>query len=244
MVASMYTPSETSASTGFFDDASIISLTPEAYRPSAVLVELLVERNQLRTSLEECIRELQETRHELRIQSNHANALLRKIFLLEEQLRQHKTTVRHSQAIIQRLATAEYRDQTSHGQNSSPSQASSSELYQIQPNEREILLQQIERQKWEIQKWKEEAHGRGNEAVSRCWQASVDEAVRREREKDEWFIKHLLEKVKTLETEAGEQRKATRRVPESENILTKSICAGEILSGCKDLMERCPKLLE
>ncbi|KAK1811891.1 hypothetical protein LTR12_013734 [Friedmanniomyces endolithicus] len=62
----------------------------------------------------------------------------------------------------------------------------------------EMLHQTIERQEVEIQKWVREAMGRGSEAVSRSWQGSVDEAVRREREKDSWVIRGLREEIARL----------------------------------------------
>ncbi|KAK1068381.1 hypothetical protein LTR74_005670 [Friedmanniomyces endolithicus] len=62
----------------------------------------------------------------------------------------------------------------------------------------EILHQAIERQEAEIQKWVREAMGRGSEAVSRSWQGSVDEAVRREREKDSWVIRGLRDEIARL----------------------------------------------
>ncbi|KAK0357309.1 hypothetical protein LTR57_007618 [Friedmanniomyces endolithicus] len=62
----------------------------------------------------------------------------------------------------------------------------------------ELLHQTIERQEAEIQKWVREAMGRGSEAVSRSWQGSVDEAVRREREKDSCVIRGLREEIARL----------------------------------------------
>ncbi|TKA82971.1 hypothetical protein B0A55_01552 [Friedmanniomyces simplex] len=71
-----------------------------------------------------------------------------------------------------------------------PSHPSSQEI--------EVLRQTIERQEREIQKWIGEAMGHGREAVSRDWQGSVDEAVRREREKDAVVIEGLREEVARL----------------------------------------------
>lgn len=65
--------------------------------------------------------------------------------------------------------------------------------------ENELLLQTIERQQWEIEKWKGEAMGRGSEAVSRCWQGSVDEAVRKQREKDRVLITALTDEIRRLQ---------------------------------------------
>ncbi|GAB1739481.1 hypothetical protein NU219Hw_g4436t1 [Hortaea werneckii] len=66
--------------------------------------------------------------------------------------------------------------------------------------ERERLLEFVRGQEGQIQRWRDEAMGRGNEAVSTCWQASVDEAVKREREKDGWLIKNLQEEISRLQS--------------------------------------------
>lgn len=68
--------------------------------------------------------------------------------------------------------------------------------------EMEQLWLELEGQRREIEKWKREARGRGNEAVSRCWAASVDEAVRREREKDAFVIKAMREEIQLLRQRA------------------------------------------
>lgn len=60
------------------------------------------------------------------------------------------------------------------------------------------LHERIEQQALEIQKWKAEAEGRANEAVSKEWQWSVDEAVRREREKDATLITALTKEIEML----------------------------------------------
>ncbi|KAK0309595.1 hypothetical protein LTR82_015083 [Friedmanniomyces endolithicus] len=75
-----------------------------------------------------------------------------------------------------------------------PRRKSPSDVYR----EIEMLHQAIERQEAEIQKWVREAMGRGSEAVSRSWQGSVDEAVRREREKDSWVIRGLRDEIARL----------------------------------------------
>jgi hypothetical protein len=62
------------------------------------------------------------------------------------------------------------------------------------------LLKQVEAYKALASKWRNEAHGKGSEAVSRCWQASVDEAVRREREKDAFVMKVLRDELTALKS--------------------------------------------
>ncbi|RMY75646.1 hypothetical protein D0862_13900 [Hortaea werneckii] len=66
--------------------------------------------------------------------------------------------------------------------------------------ERERLLEFVRGQEGQIQRWRDEAMGRGHEAVSKCWQASVDEAVKREREKDGWLIKNLQDEISRLQS--------------------------------------------
>ena len=67
------------------------------------------------------------------------------------------------------------------------------------PNDEvKILQQQLERQKMETARWKDEAMGRGSAAVSLIWQASVDEGVRREREKDRVVVESLLAEIERL----------------------------------------------
>lgn len=72
---------------------------------------------------------------------------------------------------------------------------------QCAQNERVILVQQVEAYKNEAAKWKQEALGKGSEAISTCWQASVDEAVRRKRESDLLAIKTLQEENAALRAE-------------------------------------------
>jgi hypothetical protein len=62
------------------------------------------------------------------------------------------------------------------------------------------LLKQVEAYKALAAKWRNEAYGKGSEAISRCWQASVDEAVRREREKDAFVMKVLRDELTTLKS--------------------------------------------
>lgn len=68
----------------------------------------------------------------------------------------------------------------------------------VSDDERTILHQQLERAQYEVQKWRAEAMGYGNDAVSRVWQGSVDEAIRREREKDAVVINSLRAELEGL----------------------------------------------
>jgi len=72
---------------------------------------------------------------------------------------------------------------------------------QLATNEKVVLIQQAEAYKNEAAKWKQEALGRGSEMFNTCWQASVDEAVRRKREPDSMAIEALREELAALKTE-------------------------------------------
>jgi hypothetical protein len=85
------------------------------------------------------------------------------------------------------------------------------------------IEEQIQGLNAEVTQWKAEAMRAGSETISRCWQSSVDEAVRREREKDSLvvatlahqlrekeqeslLIGYLADRVKELERQIGEYR--------------------------------------
>ena len=70
-------------------------------------------------------------------------------------------------------------------------------------NERTVLLQSNAKWQAESWKWKSEAMGKGNEAVSSSWQWSVDEAVKRERAKDSLVIASLRQDIERLRTGNG-----------------------------------------
>lgn len=72
---------------------------------------------------------------------------------------------------------------------------------QLAQNERVVLLQQVEAYKNEAAKWKQEAFGKGSEMFDICWQASIDEAVRREREADSIAMEALRRELAALKAE-------------------------------------------
>lgn len=72
---------------------------------------------------------------------------------------------------------------------------------QSTPAERTIMLQQADAYKAEAMRWKSEAFRQGSRVISQCWQASVDEAVRREREKDSAVIKALRDEIAAFRAE-------------------------------------------
>lgn len=71
---------------------------------------------------------------------------------------------------------------------------------QASTNERMMLMQQVEAYKGEAAKWRMEAFRQGSEAISQCWQASVVEAVRREREKDALVMQVLQDEIAALKS--------------------------------------------
>lgn len=72
---------------------------------------------------------------------------------------------------------------------------------QLAQNERVALLQQVEAYKNEAAKWKQEAFGKGSEMFDICWQASIDEAVRRERKADGIAMEALRKELAALKAE-------------------------------------------
>lgn len=67
--------------------------------------------------------------------------------------------------------------------------------------EKQLLRNHIETMEREVAKWREEATGRATLAISEIWKADVDEAVRREREKDKILIESLRKEVARLRAE-------------------------------------------
>lgn len=67
-----------------------------------------------------------------------------------------------------------------------------------QKSEHLLLVQQREAWQAEAQKWKEQAMCKGAELISRCYQAAVDEGVRKEREKDKAVFRALREEIERL----------------------------------------------
>jgi len=72
---------------------------------------------------------------------------------------------------------------------------------QLAQSERVILIQQVEAYKNEAAKWKQEALGKGSDLLNTCWQASVDEAVRRKREADSMVVSALQAELAALKAE-------------------------------------------
>lgn len=151
-------------------------------------------------------RELNLAKRQMDIQAKHTDALQ---FQVQEMTSQLKNQEPHLRRQVDRLS-AELMDarleEDQRRQTPPEDQSTSSFGF----DERTILLQQLERANEEIEKWKAEAMGRGNEAVSRVWQGSVDEAVRRERDRDAILVNTLRAEINALKAE-NERLKADRR---------------------------------
>lgn len=119
--------------------------------------------------------QLSLVRDQLSIESRHAQWLEAMVADLSEQLQLRDLAVEgtYPRAELPRASS----DSKLSARRATPSAARND-------HENRILKQQLERANLEIQKWKGEAMGRGNDAISRAFQGSVDEIVRREREKD------------------------------------------------------------
>lgn len=171
-------------------DAVLLLRRQEIKRLEGVEENLKSERDSLAD-------ELALAKKQIDIQTQHNEALQFQIQDLAQQLQQHAPELRSQ---VQRLS-AELLDarltQDEHIQRVLDSQYMSGN----DVDERTILIQQLESSRIEAERWKTEAMGRGNEAVSRAWQTSVDEGVRREREKDAVVIQGLRNEIERLKAE-------------------------------------------
>ena len=173
----------------------------EIHRLESVRDGLWTEREQLQHDLKSSQAELLQARQQIEIQTSHADALQSKIGLLEQQLHDEQDELRQQvHGLSRELADARMYEQTrAHSEDDGIAYATNAMgLRDSYGSETALLLERIDAQELEIEKWKGEATGRGNEAVSRSWQASVDEAVRREREKDAFVIIALREEIERL----------------------------------------------
>ena len=157
---------------------------------------LIAGRNDLR-------HELEQARAQISIQTAHAEALQTKVEFLEQQLaRQNGDLLKHIETLSKEVTDARLYEHTrSRDERNGHVHASGKPRMLDQDPEIVLLLERIEHQQLDIEKWKGEAMGSGNEAVSRSWQASVDEAVRMEREKDSFVIKSLRDEIERLKAE-------------------------------------------
>jgi hypothetical protein len=183
----------------------------------AALLALVEENDQLQAELDSCRWDHNEAIRQLHVHKEHTDALQEKISMFEKELRkQHGTLRQEIEDLSRELAEVELYNQASirHDLAQMRYLFHNSPERQNELRERELLFQRIEGLEREAQKWRYEAFGRGNVAISRCWKTSVNDALRRERKKDSWVIKHLQDEVQTLRAEnlAG----AARREAECE----------------------------
>ncbi|KAK3719456.1 hypothetical protein LTR37_004314 [Vermiconidia calcicola] len=181
-------------------DAVLLLRRQEIRRLEHLCEALVAERDELQRERDNSYIELKQAHKQIAIQTAHAEALQSKVRSLEAQrAQQHSDTHKQIQALstdraaarlYEQLRVRDESDGISHGHRAGKSGTNN--------HEAALLLQHIDRQQAEIDKWKAEAMGKGSEAVSRCWQGSVDEAVRSERGKDSFLIRALTDEMEKL----------------------------------------------
>ena len=203
-------------------------MVSQTFPDDAALLALVEKNDHLQAELDSCRWNHDQTVYQVHVYKEHTDALQEKISMLEKELRkQHGTLRQEIEDLSRELAEFELYNQESirHDLAQMRYIFHNSEERQNELRERELLLQRIEGQEKETQKWKNEAFGRANEAVSRCWRASVDDALKRERAKDSWVIVHLQDESQTLRTE--------KLTGAAESFLVISLRAElELLKGC------------
>lgn len=171
-------------------DAVLLLRRQQIRRLEAIQKELEGDRDGL-------AKQLALAKKQIEIQTKHSDALQYQVHEKELQLKQQQPELRSQ---VQRLSTElmDLRLQQDEHMRRTPD---CQHMPGLGDDERTILLQQLERAKSEAERWKAEAMGRGNEAVSRAWQASIDRAIRQEREKDAVVIDGLRADIERLKVE-------------------------------------------
>ncbi|KAK5126695.1 hypothetical protein LTR85_009629 [Meristemomyces frigidus] len=186
-------------------DAVLLLRRQEIRRLERLNEVLAKERDELRSNLvkadserDVANTELKRTHKQVSIQTPRIEALETEVRNLRQQLSQSYPDLRRQLNGVFRELT-DWRIQDT-GRSRVEGQAFGHEHHEHSRDatEKMLLLQTIQRQESEIEKWKAEAMSKGNEAVSRSWQGSVDEAVRKEREKDAWVIQSLRRELEQL----------------------------------------------
>jgi hypothetical protein len=183
-------------------------------------------------NLADCQRELEYTKQQLAIQTNLNETLRRTIWDLNRSVKEKHGQLQHDA----RMLSQELEDAHSQEQLSLQHELAQLRFHFYNSGERESLVREIEDLRFELaaelyesQKWKDEAHGKGTKAISRCWQASVDEAVRKERESDSWLVRNLFDEIDMLKAEkaaAASSRGIDGEVAEMrDSLLVKSLRA-------------------
>lgn len=217
-------------------DKAVSEGVPEKDRCKSVSETLPVQ--QLQTDLENCQSELEETQKKLAIQINHANAFQEKVKVLERDLKkQHAELHQEIHILSQELAGAQVQGSMSmeYGLGEAMRNFYNSDEQTALLQERHQLFMEIEHQREEAQKWRAEAYSLGSKTVSRCSQASIDEAVRMEREKDSWLVRNLSDQIANLEAEKSVEM-AKRREFERLLEVAKLGLTGEVGKRKKSLL--------
>ena len=167
-------------------DAMLLLRKHEIRRVKLLNEDLRAELHDAKAETQRKENEIAFAGHELEMWSSNVTALQHQISLLKEQLAQRSGDwIEQIERLERDITNAKLqRPDSAHDEQVSPEAEPSRAEH-----ERDALLRVINDQAHEIEKWKGEAMGRGNEAVSRCYQTWVDEAVRREREKDAFVLK-------------------------------------------------------
>ena len=186
-------------------DAVLLWRKHEIRRLDGVREALVTERDQLRDDLKESQTELEQARLQIDIQTAHVDALQSKIGDLEKQLAQRPEDL-HKQinALSKELHDARLWEQTrprdeSDGLKYASADPASRGTHSVNTAR---LREYIDRKDKEIQLWRGEAMVRANKAMNKIWQGGVDEAIRMEREKDSFVIKHLQDEIERLKADA------------------------------------------
>lgn len=159
---------------------------------------LLAERDRARADLKELSRSLKSLDNQLRtLKTRNPQSSDKPGTSIEEQLQR---CVSDNAALRERLEKRE--------RNEMDGLMQAGELYGADA-EKALLNQRIEMVEGEYHKWRNEALGKGSLSVSSVWQASVDEAVRKERTKDEYVIQDLRREIERLK--AGKSSETGRQ---------------------------------
>ena len=208
-------------------------MASQSSQADATLRAALEEKDLLLAELNSCRLEHDQAVHQLHAYASHNEALQEKISNQERELKKQHGTLRQEIEDLSRLLTeVKLHNQASirHALAQMRQLFHNSEERQNELRKRELLFQRIEGLERECQKWKNEAFGRGNKAVSICCQAWIDQALMRERAKDNWVVKNLQDEVRRLRAERSAE--AASRVAEceeamqgTESLLVKSLRA-------------------
>ncbi|KAH9822906.1 hypothetical protein Tdes44962_MAKER00734 [Teratosphaeria destructans] len=191
-------------------DAVLLLRRQEIRRLERVRDALIRERDGLLSELRKASTErdllkteLSSAQEQLRIQAGRISLLESETGHLQRQLLcSHAELHKHPEQTSQ-----EFGDSTSSSSPSGVRTYGEEDGLRFQPGyrperqnefERELLTQRIERQDHETQKLRNDSVCSAAGTVSKAWQASVDEAVRREREKHAVLVKTLQDEIKRL----------------------------------------------